>query len=848
MPMSEPQRTIHKRPPVFTALMIFATAVICMLPAAKHAWKDHKRPKPDSRFPTHSDQTLTFEHPRFVATLTPDPGSEDAPTQIRLNSVAHLMLRGPQVEFWQLKKEMWSERGSLELNTPEIKLSRRDGELFLYLDGHIVGPIAVPDGALSLVCHSAVAIPDPQLQKLTPFAQADDFMRTDFAESKAWEILSGDWSTEWNPHVKAAPNAFRCQAKSDGLILTGYDFWHDYDCSVALHLPAGSEAGLVFAWAGEDSHYSAQIASGALHLRDAAGDTLESVDLLSPHNRWLRLSVLNRQGHDLVVAVDGLPLLTLPASTPSFGRVGLVVANSATFDDFQVRTVQPESLKPVASSSEAYASKKEYGDGRDKHLHRWARDADAWQPDTIKWEDKTYKGRSYSRLLYGDFEIRTESPTLMILRDIDGTAIAGAEASVLQRKDEHLLADGYALAEFAADRGIVVGVFGEKAPEKAPELLAARLHQEFFEQAPVDWLQLSGQWANTSRWQCDETWSFFGGVGREAVMLVGKRRFDGNQSHEFYYGMKDLLNREYKNARYVRRDLNFSFCTDGRDPFSGYTLLFGGFANSASYLYAGHERIATNTDMKFPGYGTIYDLHLFWRRIRVEREGKRIRVRHDEELLFDAEDTRTEAPTGGHLMLWTWRNGIVYARMNSSAETIALGTPAMVRDEPATETLWRPLSSLRVSTRIEEEMTLVRNRFAGGDFAVEWPLAEPNAADTLRLAVRIPQGVHVSLHLHAGERSHIVALTAPVTDTYHILGDRPAEPHWRPYVREALVIAGEQRPEIAETITVDLKALFGDAPLSRLIIGNTSQQDYLLFGLSGNAVAAEFAIGTPAFE
>ncbi|MFT5126595.1 MAG: hypothetical protein ACI8W8_000190, partial [Rhodothermales bacterium] len=499
-------------------------------------------------------------------------------------------------------------------------------------------------------------------------------------------------------------------------------------------------------------------------------------------------------------------------------------------------------------SSQAYASKKEYGDGRDLHLHRWARDADAWQSGEVEWKGKPYKGRSYSRLLFGNFVMTTDAPQLVLLRDLAGVVIAGAKATRVLRDGPRILADGVALAEFAADRGLTVGVFGDSAPEKAPELLTASLHQEFFEQAPVDWLQVSGKWANTSRWQCDDSWGFFGGVGREAVMLVGKRRFEGNQSHEFYYGMKDLLGRKYMNARYVRHDLNFSFCTDGRDPFSGYTLLFGGFANSASYLYAGKERIAINEEMKFAPYDTIYDLHLFWRRIRVEREGKRVRVRHDEELLFDVGDTREAPLSGGHLMLWTWRNGIVYARMNSSAEGISIGRPELVRGEPAVATPWQPLSPLRVATRSEEDMTVVQNRFAGGDFAVEWPLPESQSARTLRLPLRIPQGVKVSLHLHAGDETRIVPLTAPVSQTYHVLASAFPEPSWKPFVNEALELSGTAREAIDETIEVDLKALFGDAPLTRLIIGNSSQQDYLLFGLSGNTAAAEFAVGAPVFE
>lgn len=824
--------------------MIFAVAVVCMMPAIKHAWKDYKRPKPVDRFATYSDQTLTLEHDRFVATLTPPLGSAQAPTQIRLSPNAHLMLRGPQVEFWLLKKTVWSERGSLQLLDPAITLTRREDELFVYINGRVIGPLEILPGPLTMAVHSAAPCPEPQVQKLVPFVQADDFMRTTFADNSAWEIVRGEWSTEWNPEAKAAPNAFRCQAKGNGLLLTGHDFWHDYDCSVALVVPTGSEAGLVFAWESPERHLSAVISEGRLQLRDADGAVIEQASLLAPHGRWLRLSVLNRQGFDAVIAIDGLPLLKLPAGARStFGRVGLVHAESATFDDFRVATVQPDSMKPVASSSLAYGSKTEYGDGRDKHLHRWARDADAWQADEVEWQGQPHKGRSYSRLLFGDFVVEPAEDALVLLRDIDGAVVAGGRGG-LQRVGPRILADGALLAECAADLGITVGVFG--GGDKAPVLRTARLHQEFFEQAPVDWLQVSGEWANTARWQCDTAWSFFGGVGREAVLLVGKRRFEGNQSHEFYYGMKDLLNREYKNMRYVRRDLNFSFCTDGRDPFSGYTLLFGGFANSASYLYAGRERIATNEELKFPAFQTIYDLHLFWRRIRVERQGARLRVRHDEELVFDVEDAREERPAGGHVMLWTWRNGVVYARLNSSAEEMTLGSPMLVRGESA-QTDWRPLSELRVATRKETEMTVATNRFGGGDFALEWPLPEPEQAARLQLPLRIPQGTKVSLYLRAGDKTRLVPLTAPLTDTYHLLSDSPTD-SWQPYVSQALELAGEPRETIAETIEVDLRALFGDAPLTRLILGNSSQQDYLLFGLSGNAAGAEFAVGTPRFE
>jgi hypothetical protein len=319
--------------------------------------------------------------------------------------------------------------------------------------------------------------------------------------------------------------------------------------------------------------------------------------------------------------------------------------------------------------------------------------------------------------------------------------------------------------------------------------------------------------------------------------------------------------------------VNFSFLTDGRDIFSGYTFLYGGFNNEGSYLYRRRTRVAKNGDVRFNPFdksdwdAAIDDEHLFWRRFRFEKVGRRLRVFLGEVPVFDHEDEADDMPAGGHVALWTVRNGVMYARLNSSAQRVRMDAAKYVLDEPGRHDLaWRPLSPAAVRTEPSDGgQVRVVNRFGGGTFAVVHPLPEPvDLAKTpwMRIPMDIPSGAKVNLHLQVNGRHYIHALTAPLDETYRVLGDASVlpprvRPAWRLYASQALqdpVVGGEPRDTIRGVVEINLLEEVrrrcphaGRYRLATLIVGNTSHSDYLVAGLGGNAAGASYTVGTPTF-
>jgi hypothetical protein len=215
--------------------------------------------------------------------------------------------------------------------------------------------------------------------------------------------------------------------------------------------------------------------------------------------------------------------------------------------------------------------------------------------------------------------------------------------------------------------------------------------------------------------------------------------------------------------------------------------------------------------------------------------------------------------------LWTYRNGVCYGRLNSSAEEIALDAETYVTDPPGRGDLpWRALSPTRVLVeKGEREMVRVTNRFSGGEFAVSYALDGPvdlGATPVMRLPAGIPEGVKVNLHLRVNKTWCIVPLTGPTGKTYRVLGDAAAfdvRPTWRLLANRPLgfpTVDGSPAKAIKNEYRVDLlremKKRFHGATsfrLEKLIVGNSSHKDYLMAGLSGNAAGASYMLGKPVF-
>lgn len=296
--------------------------------------------------------------------------------------------------------------------------------------------------------------------------------------------------------------------------------------------------------------------------------------------------------------------------------------------------------------------------------------------------------------------------------------------------------------------------------------------------------------------------------------------------------------------------------------------MYGGYDNKASYLLRRREVVAVNDKARFPLDQGIEDQHLFWRRLRIDCIDRRIRVRLEDQVLIDFTETAADMPTGGHIALWTCRNGVMYARLNSTAQSVRPAPePYLFGDAGEKDLPWRALTPANVALHGEKGgTTRVHNRYGGGDFAVEYPLAKPidlNATPVLKMRLDVPEGARVNLHLGAGRRWFIVPLTAPVKETYRVLGnpsDEPANvyPDWRLLACDPLTapaVAGEPQKTISGEWTINLRdelkrryPAVTEMTLTRIVIGNSSHADYLMAGLSGNRPDATYAVSAPAFE
>jgi len=832
---------------------------------------------------------------------------------VRIQDAARLRvtLTGDALVVQERQAEAWLERAHLPVDDPtqSIYIARRPRALFIYHESQPVFALRslTADNTIRLETgpnRDAVAL---HAHPLPDIRMTDDFMRRQIGIDDAWTRQSGWWRTSFNARVQSSPNPFTCCGSADdfedGLLLTGQVFWNEVALSVALHPDDTAASGLVFGYREADDYWLAVISPGnPAHMqiiRQQGGNrrVVAQAPIRYPNQRWIRLTVLLEEGGQLVGMLDQTALCVVRNADSTYGKVGLTVrGGTVTFDDFEAVSLPSETqpqLPPVSTRSriihdvpritqEAYKA-------ANREILQWADDHEFWRAGQAQNDSKILPGRRCALPLYGDFSLSVPASgteRLVQVEDHAGRALhslfAGQRAALrLHRRGTQLLANDLPVGEpvtaqavtlFVGDPGGSAATRSAWLPEANVELRSALLRCDLFESAPVDWLPIAGQWHNSNRWQCDPRWSYFSGVAAEDAVLISKGAFQGDQVHEVYFALKDVLGRHYELRRYVRRDVGFSFCTDGRDLFSGYTVIVGGFNNSGSYLYRGREQIAANRAIRFKefsGRSSIYDEHLLWRRLRVERRMGRLRVFYEQDVLFDVAEDPDQAPAGGHLALWTCRNGIMIGRLNSAAEAILPPAATLIRAAAVTAPPpggWQPLEPDRVELRANRRLgsTAVHNRFGGGTFAVEWPMLgaseiiDLSQQPSLRLWLDIPESVKVSLHIRVNGRNFIYPITAPLEATYRHLCDEHAVPadaalDWRAFTTEPLadsVFIGTPRPAFRGVFTAnvyaDVKQYFPDAAelaLDRIVIGNSSQTNYLMCGLSGNRAGASYAVG-----
>jgi len=367
------------------------------------------------------------------------------------------------------------------------------------------------------------------------------------------------------------------------------------------------------------------------------------------------------------------------------------------------------------------------------------------------------------------------------------------------------------------------------------------------------------------------------------VNWVSKRVFSGAQMHEYYIALRSMMpwdagdkefefdldadiRNGYKIVKangnwYSRHNLNFSFCADGRNPLSGYSVVFGGNDNTETLLLRRGTIVARRPDVLFGKDESHLIVHWNWWKFTVRKNGVNVSVLLNDNLLFRYADP--EPLEGGHIAFWTVRNGFVVARVVSMAEDIT-STPQVLYVPEDAESIWQPLvrDAVTVTRQPGEHHTKVTANVGAGFLGVRYVPPEPidlKSKPVFKLPIRIPAGTKVNAYLQISGKAYVVQLTAPLEQTKALLAPEfeKGECFRIPVIAEADLkssrVLTKADPDSA-FLCLDLIRLLPESDrakdvlaLTAVTIGNSSNKEYLLAGSNGNLAGAWYSVGTPVF-
>ncbi len=267
-----------------------------------------------------------------------------------------------------------------------------------------------------------------------------------------------------------------------------------------------------------------------------------------------------------------------------------------------------------------------------------------------------------------------------------------------------LLVMGSALAApvFAAPDAIGFG--GALPLRNEVRLDSAQQYDFTFDAAPVDWRVQSGEWQRKSGWTLLPTdttlwrgWpeytTWFNGYSNEIAAIWNRHRFSGDFSVRVSFEFKGGTGKPETAWSERPSDFAISFCGDGTNLGSGYTLVIGADGNSHTvlrkqgavvaettapealftapteadvFLQTRRRVISPATKLRMSGAPPgqeFYDGYAqrYWSCARIDKVGRRIQCWLGDKLLFTYSDP--QPLDVGQFALWTYNNDIVLLRM-----------------------------------------------------------------------------------------------------------------------------------------------------------------------------------------
>ena len=791
----------------------------------------------------------------------------------------------------------------------------------------------LPDGGRWGVTGApATALDEIVLQPLDEIVFSDDFMRMP-DEPSAWEDVRGQWRIAQLESARYSANAFTLIGRATGpepaLTAAGYWFFENLTVEASVRpSPGATGFGIGLACHPDGSGYLLRFIArsgplGALQLVRLRGGTetvlAEAPAAVAPDD-WYRLA-LSGIGGRLTGALNGVDLLAAEDPQLAHGQIALWVSgqDAVAFDDVEAYSGPRQLERPVVLSREAQAA--DPGAQAflgDQYMRQWADESAQWLFGAgglwhagHYWGDVELSWELPERGLGEQTQLHICVPAGSDTSSAPGDAQAGCHLDIAPAPDAQLslaLREG---AEVRAQKTIpmpeppatvalrrsgntvegrvndttvvsfeaatpAVGKVGLTAP--AARRYAGRLGivsrtvvDSTFRSAPTDWTIGSGEWGVSSRWDCSPRWSWFQGHSEDLASVWTRKRFNGDLVVEFFAGMS--MDQPW--APFYRHPGNIcvTLCGSDETPGSGYSLVFGGWGNSAAGLFRRGELVAKAPGFVMPdvldslggtsGREDAHKLHNEWRRIRAEKLGSTVRLIVDgrQALAFTDPDPLPDGAVG----IWTLNQGMAIARARIYHQGAEYPMPSVAAPPvvPVAEGLPLPrFGPARVVSTFEQgadgwtpaspgSCTLTRakrdtgggvclqvvNPTAGGSFALAMPLEgiDLRRHSLLAFEYAIPADVHTDLYAVVDGQRYRVMLSGPeepppgIEDVGRI-ADARADARWR----EARVdLLGLLAPHFT-----------GDAPiiLQKLEFAAYSVPEYMRAGIGGNPAGATWRL------
>jgi len=778
-------------------------------------------------------------------------------------------------------------RGALRANQwYHLRLAACDGELSVHIDGRPV---------LEAVDHTFLSGQPGLWSADEQGAYFDDVLLRGY--HTVVERFGDGAASGWEPLGK-------WRAVGGGVVGVGTLLYREPfgDFEVVASLGAGSgEAGLAFDWRDEAHHALLVVRRDPrrVELREVAdgkATLLDATPLPPAEGPGQELRLTQAGGRVRAWVGDRLVAgACRPAS--GTGRVGLFAAGGpARFE--RVALGPAQSPPPNRVHNRIFA-------GEDT-MAAWASAGSDWQlttaaPRSTAWHEIEHWGDCAVRYEFPaatalpgklGFVVRGDGkapgagyqlvaqpqpkgpPTLTLLRDGKPVGTAKAPAPTLasvelrwRARSAVAVVDGKPLLwhrAAAAPPGRRVAIWSEGwQPELAStHVESTNLVDDYFEAASVDWRAESGEWLMQNRWTCSPQWSWLGGSSPDAAMLWRKRAYRGDVALHLFaaFQMKKRHSRIYRPA-----ELNLTICGDGRNPASGYTLIYGGWLNTATALLRRGKVVARTTKeaLRPPSLldttPSTNFLHRKWWHIAIEKHGPKVSCYVDDQLALEYTDP--EPLDGGSVCLWTYDNSVMIARAWIAYEAegardlplelvpqapelppppvVASSHGGAAHDFESGLGKWAGTpgsSTVGLESRGDGLALAVTNPRAGGAFELAFPIEPFYAMKRPRLTFdyRMPPDAKVNLHVKARDRVHAIHFTDPQAYVagIPILGriDAQADGAWH-------------------TADVDLRALLlrcypaaTELPVQAIALSTRNKRDYLSAGFGGNGAGVTYRL------